>query len=80
MRRRPTTIEGLDEVFDSLVQTYDSASDLGTVVVRMMRESPADREKRLTLARQIMRDHSFDARARSIVAVTLELDRLRMIR
>ncbi len=70
-------VPGLERVFGGLVAEYDGPTDLRAAVERLREESPAEGAARLARARQVMEQHSFDARARSLMAVVLEHDRSR---
>ncbi|MDH3469613.1 MAG: glycosyltransferase, partial [Gammaproteobacteria bacterium] len=68
-------IEGLDEVFGTLVLQYDEPAALKLAIERLMSEISPDRDKRLSLARHVIEHHNFDVRAQSILAVVYDHDR-----
>lgn len=70
-------IDGLDEIFGGLVQTYRTRDQL----VRLLNEPEAwpDRQERLQIAAQVRRRESFDNRARTLID-TAKSDVLRHLR
>ena len=64
-------VAGLEGVFGDVVHTYASGDELASVVERAVDTADKTRQARLELARTIVRDHSFDARAQQ-VADTIE--------
>jgi spore maturation protein CgeB len=57
---------GLEDVFGDVVRVYQGIDDLAEWARHPSDEFP-DRLKRLELARAIARDHSFDARAETLI-------------
>lgn len=67
-------VEGLHEVFGSMVQTYDSLDELRWLCSPEGDEAFGSAESRLEQARNVINEHSFDARARTMTA---DVERLR---
>jgi glycosyltransferase involved in cell wall biosynthesis len=65
-------VPGLAELFNGLVRTYRTADELGSLL-----KSPGDHfpgeEERLRLAATVRREHSFDARARTLLDAAVRL-------
>ena len=59
---------GLHEVFGDVVRTYAGAEELRSILCGAPAVEFADRSARVQLAVTIARDHSFDARARELIA------------
>ncbi|MBF0122420.1 MAG: glycosyltransferase [Candidatus Omnitrophica bacterium] len=71
-------IDGLRKIFGDLIMTYETPEDLKDAVSRLQKESRKDRQRRLTLARKIMSEHSFDARVRSILGVVDTVEKVKL--
>jgi O-antigen biosynthesis protein len=65
-------IAGLDELFGGCIRTYTSPETLREVVSEALAHRDDERERRAELAHRVQRDHSFDARAEVLEALTLE--------
>lgn len=63
-------IDGIDDIFCGLVQTYDDAETLRLLLEDDSRWPGA--EERMRIAERIRAEHSFDARAATLVASALE--------
>jgi len=61
-------VEGIAGIFGDLVATVMPGEPLAPVVARLVGEGKAERRRRLDLAGRIAAEHSFAARARTIVA------------
>jgi hypothetical protein len=59
---------GLGEVFGDVVRTYAGAEELRSILCGAPAVEFADRSARVQLAVTIAREHSFDARARELIA------------
>ncbi len=68
---------GVTEVFGDVVRTYADPAELGPLLGDDLDAGFPDRNRRLAMARTIAREHSFDARARTLVAVADDLRRRR---
>ncbi len=65
---------GLEPVFGDTVVTYREATDLKRVVDHFVEDESARREKGARLREIVLRDHTFDHRAVTILEVIAEID------
>ena len=66
-------VEGMEELFGDAVARYDAPDDLRASVQSLQISSETDRDERDAIAAEIIRNHSFEARALNIKAL---LDKL----
>ena len=62
-------VDGIKEIFGDLVKQYQDEHDLGVLARELMSETASEQERRLTLAREISREHSFEVRVKDILRV-----------
>lgn len=60
-------VEGIDDLFGSLVQVYNDVDHLRFLASDAAESTFGTAEERLAQARQILRDHSFTSRAKTLV-------------
>jgi GT2 family glycosyltransferase len=70
-------VEGIDEVFEGLVRTYDDPDQLGPVIAAALERRGEERDRRRELAARIAEEHSFAARAKRLVQVVEGLEEQR---
>lgn len=66
-------VSGLEETFSDAVETFASADEMGAALRRQLEDTPARRAARHRLSSVIREQHSFDARAQTLVAAATEL-------
>jgi spore maturation protein CgeB len=65
-------VEGIQELFGGQVRTYRTVDELSDLLDHKIEVFPAE-EERLRLAEMVRREHSFDARARTLLDVAVRL-------
>lgn len=68
-------VEGLEPVFGDAVVVYRDAADLKRVVDHFVKDEGARREKGERAREIVLRDHTFDHRAATILGMIAEIDR-----
>lgn len=66
-------VAGLQETFGNIVETFASADDMGAALRRQLEDSPARAAARRDLSRRIREEHSFDARAQTLVGAAAQV-------
>jgi hypothetical protein len=66
-------VDGLEELFAGMVQVYHSVPDLARLCGPQGQVAFPDEETRLTIAKRVGAEHSFDARARQLLDTALAL-------
>ena len=65
-------VPAIDEIFNGLVYTYsDGSKELLDCVTNALSENDSRKKERTDLAEKIAKDHSFDARAQSIIEILI---------
>jgi glycosyltransferase involved in cell wall biosynthesis len=65
-------VPGIEEMFGGLVHTYRTVDELKELLTRHRDEFPGE-EERLLLSEKVRREHSFDARARTLLDAGVRL-------
>ncbi len=60
-------VPGVSEVFGDIIPTYRTPDELAAAVATQLSEAPERAQARMDLSKRVRREHSFDARAESLV-------------